>query len=70
MVLIRLLVLQGLVFNVHITAKHVSGKLNRISDQLSRNRTEQMHRENPGRFTATPTPLPEQLWPIQKIWCN
>ena len=68
MVLIRLIVLQGLLFNAKISAKHVSGKLNRISDQMSCNKLELMHRENPNVFRLAPKPIPEHLWPIFKIW--
>ena len=59
MVLIRLIVLKSMIHNVKIQAKHVAGKLNKYSDYLSRLQYQEFRK---------PSPIPEELWPIEKIW--
>ena len=71
MVLIRLLVLQGLLYNVKISAKHVLGKANTYSDLLSRHKYKQFRtlaRKEGKKFDNKPTPIPEEIWPMNKIW--
>ena len=71
MVLIRLLVEAGLKFNVRIFARHLSGKLNILSDSLSRLRLDKfwLQAQKEGRtFNAKSTRIPETIWPIDKIW--
>ena len=73
MVLIRIIVMQGLMFNVRISAKHVSGKLNRFSDLMSRMKYKEFRKlaRTTGRsFERQHTPIPECLWPMENIWLN
>ena len=71
MVLIRLLVLQGLILNIRIYARHVKGSLNFLSDSLSRlqfNRFKCLQDEHNKYFKLDPEPFPSDLWPMQKLW--
>ena len=71
MVLIRILVLKGLIENVRIFAKHVAGVKNVLADNLSRNRIDLFHKNCiilGKHMHSNPTPIPEAIWPIQKIW--
>ena len=69
MVLLRIIVLQGLVQNVRITAKHVPGKLNQISDSLSRQKMN-LFRQLTAELDFEPEPveIPSEIWPLSKIW--
>ena len=69
MVLIRKIVLHCLIWNVKIFAKFVPTKLNAIADSLSRfqnSRFADLTAEL--EMDTFPTPIPQQIWPIQKIW--
>ena len=71
MVLIRIIVLKGLLENVRIFAKHVPGELNGLADSLSREKFTVFHRlcaEQGRKFNQMPTPVPEAIWPVQKLW--
>ena len=71
MILIRIMVLKGMIHNVKITARHVPGVLNEISDSLSRNQPERFRAlTNSSPFDRYPTAIPEELWPVEKIWIN
>ena len=67
MVLIRMLVLESLVCNTRVFARYVKSKDNDKADALSRLQWD--------RFKALshdmndmPTPIPQQIWSIDKIW--
>ena len=68
MVLIRILVLQGLLNNVKITAKHIVGKSNILSDHLSRLRIDKFRQLTGDKYEAVHTPPPDKIWPMSKIW--
>ena len=71
MVLIRLLVLEGLTNNVRIRAKYIASVENIYSDALSRINLKKFHdkaRINGKIFDDNPTQIPEQIWPMSKIW--
>ena len=71
MVLMRILVLQGLIHNVKICAKHVVGVTNIYADNLSRlnyRKFRQLARKNNKQFNKKCTPMPETIWPLHKIW--
>ena len=68
MVLIRFIVLQELMNNVRVTAKHVTSKDNLISDLLSRKKYKQFRRITGTQYNIMPTEIPVELWPMQKIW--
>ena len=69
MVLICKIVLQSLINNVRIFAKHVPGKENRISDALSRLNFKEFGKYTEDlNFEEINTGVPEDLWPMEKIW--
>ena len=71
MVLLRLIILKGMINNVKITAKHVAGKLNKFSDLLSRMKYGEFRKQarlERKQFDKLPTKVPEELWPMSKLW--
>ena len=73
MVLLRFIVLQSLIHNVKITAKHIVGKFNIFPDLLSRlqyGKFRQIARKNGRMFTNKSREIPEVLWPMEKIWLH
>ena len=69
MVLIRIMVLQCLKHNCRVYAEHVSTEKNEIADSLSRlqfKRFKKLTRKL--NFEREPTPIPECIWPLNKIW--
>ena len=73
MKLIRMLVLRCLDLNLRIFVKHVSSKDNYLADSLSRIRLDHFWkkvREDEIRMNLVPDPLPEELWPVTKIWVD
>ena len=73
MVLIRLITLQGLIHNVRIFAKHVGTKDNGKADALSRlqfRRFWEIVEKSGTGMNHLPSTVPEEIWPIQKIWID
>ena len=68
MALLRILILKGMVENVRIFARHVRGKSNTICDMLSRNKIAQFRQLYGHDFEVEKTSVPQQLWPISKLW--
>ena len=70
MVLIRMIVLKGLLENVRIFAKHVKGTKNTLADSLSRNKIDYFHQlcKEGRQMSIVPEPVPEAIWPMQRIW--
>ena len=68
MVLLRIIVLEGLIRNVRIYAKHVKTKLNGKADALSRLQFKRFWRLSGDNMDAFPSSIPEEIWPINKIW--
>ena len=67
MVLIRIIVLECMVHNVHLTAEWISTGDNGKADALSRLDWKRFNKLGPD-MDAHPTPVPLELWPIDKIW--
>ena len=67
MVLIRMITLQGLLQNVRIYAKHVRSENNSLADALSRLKLSLFHKLGPHMDTY-PEDIPEEIWPLRKIW--
>ena len=67
LVLLRILILFGLKHNIRVYAKYVSSRNNRRSDLLSRLKIQTFKQENPDAYDQ-PTPIPEHIWPIEKLW--
>ena len=69
MVLIRLITLKGLEENVRIFAKHVRSKDNGLSDAISRRDFNRFRRLGP-HMDEWPLKVPDEIWPMNKIWMN
>ena len=73
MVLIRIIVMELMIRNVHVEMEHVRSEDNDLADSLSRMKMKQFWKdirrkklsikEHPGR-------IPSQIWPMQKIWID
>ena len=70
MVLIRILVLKCMVENIRVYCKHVRGIDNKISDALSRGRIAHFKRKYGAIYQEKPDEIPEEMWPISKVWMN
>ena len=69
MVLIRKLVLKSLIENVRIYATYIKSEDNVASDLLSRLKIEKFLSLKDS-WDSKPTSVPEDLWPIEKLWKN
>ena len=67
MVLIRLIVLEGLVWNVKIRAKFVGTKSNGKADALSRLDLKRFRRLD-SAMNVLPLPIHDDLYPMTKVW--
>ena len=71
MILIRMMVLKMMENNTKITAKHVLGEQNKFADHLSRMRYKEFRalaRKQGKKFNNKPDPIPDELWPMEKIF--
>ena len=66
--LLRILILKGMVENVRIFSKHLPRKFNQNSDWLSKGEIAKFKAANAGLIDETETNIPEELWPVSKIW--
>ena len=67
--LIRMVELVNLKFNRRVFVKYVQSQKNELADALSRMDLDSFFRKA-GKIELEPMPIPEQLWPVQKIWIN
>ena len=67
MKLVRILVLESLIHNVRVYAKYIKSKENTASDLLSRMRIREF-KQLKSSWEREPTALPEELWPINKLF--
>ena len=67
MVLIRIIPLMSMTKNVRVFAKYVTSKDNAKADALSQLNFSKFWALDPG-MSPNPTKLPDDLWPISKIW--
>ena len=71
MVLIHIIVLHCLVHNVKIYAKYIKSSKNEIADSLSHFQMKHFNQLTHNKaFNSQPTAVPEELWPITKIWLH
>ena len=71
MVLIRMIVLKGLTENVRVFAKHVKGVDNNLADSLSRDKIayfKWLCSKQDKAINNQPIPIPQVLWPMDKLW--
>ena len=69
MFLLRLVVLEGLARNVKIKVKYVKSKDNDKADALSRMQFKRFRRLAP-KMDMRPTPIPDIIWPLSKLWID
>ena len=68
MKLLRMLTLNNLKYDRRVFAKHIKGSKNNLSDSLSRLKFKKFFREAPTNVNKYPDKLPNELWPLSKIW--
>ena len=71
MVLIRKLILHCLIHNIKINVQHLPSCQNGIADSLSRfemKRFAKITEQNNLVMEESPTPIPDSIWPFDKIW--
>ena len=69
--LLRLIVLNGLKNNFRVFTKYISTSDNFLSDALSRGKIAKFHRKAKEiglQVNLVPDGIPEELWPIEKVW--
>ena len=67
MVILRLLTLNGLLYNRRLAATYVNTKTNGLSDSLSRNQLRRFRELGPA-MNQNPDAISQDIWPIHKIW--
>ena len=71
MVLIRVIVMKSLEYNFRIFAEHISSEDNKIADSLSRLQFSRFKKlKKRYGLNDNPEPLPNEVWPIEKIWID
>ena len=66
---IRLLTLKSLELNTRVFVRHVRTEDNEIADSLSRDQMQRFKRLTEKlQVNNSPDQIPEDLWPIDKIW--
>ena len=61
--------LHSLIHNVRVYAKYVKSKDNEVSDSLSRLDWVRFNKLKAKKnLNDEPMPVPEQIWPMSKIW--
>ena len=68
MKLIRVIVLESMIHNVRVFARHVKGFLNTESDLLSRRKFFRFRQITQGRYDSESAQVPAELWPLDKVW--
>ena len=68
MYLLRLLTLDNLVHNIQIFFKYVDTKSNSRTDALSHLKFEEFFNIVGDQVDCEPTPIPEAIWPLSKLW--
>ena len=70
MLLIRILVLQSLLHNVVVNACYVKSELNFLAEALSRRKFKLFRHWAGDDVNHLPCKIPEQLWPMNKLWMD
>ena len=66
--LIRIIVLESMKYNVRVFANYVNTKANLLADSLSRGKFAEFHALTQGTYVNGNEGVPDQLWPISKIF--
>ena len=69
MVLIRIIVLESMIQNVRVFAKYVKSKDNGKADALSRLNFDKFFELGPD-MNELPESIPDQIWPLDKMWLH
>ena len=70
MVLIRLITAESILRNVRIFARYVGTKDNGKADALSRLDFVRFRKLSGSVMNEFPTQIPQDIWPMSKIWLN
>ena len=70
MVLVRMIVLESLVYNTRVFARYVKSKDNEKADAISRLQWSRFWKIAGNSVNRHPTAVPECMWPMQKIWLD
>ena len=68
MTLVRILVLHSMKMNTRIFMKYIKSKCNNFADNLSRLKLSKFRRTGCGKFEIEPTNIPDEIWPLEKVW--
>ena len=68
MVLVRIVVMFQMIHNIRIYANYVKTELNGPADSLSRLKISKFKRLVGSNIDEEPTNIPEDIWPMSKIW--
>ena len=67
MVLIRVIALESMIRNVRVYAKYITTKNNEKADSISRLEFKRFRKIDP-EMNVFPKEIPEELWPVEKLW--
>ena len=70
MVLIRIITLTALQNNTRVFAQHIRTEKNKLADSLSRLKLKAFFELAPSTVDKAPLIIPDELWPIEKIWVD
>ena len=70
MMLLRLLVLNGLIYNRRVLVKYIKSKKNILADSLSHQKFEVFWKHAPANTKRFPERLPPMLWLLSKLWIH
>ena len=70
MILLRLVTLESMTHNVRIFAKYIKSEDNFLADALSRGQMLWLWRHALETMNKVQTPIPQVLWPVQKLFSN
>ena len=68
MKLIRIMALSGLKYNYRVWVKFVPSKQNILADSLSRLDFSRFWKHASSSMELQPCPLPQEIWPMEKVW--
>ena len=68
MYLLRMLVVNNLLHNRRVFAKHIRTEKNILADSLSRMDLTRFWKNAPSTMRRQPDPKPDSIWPPNKIW--
>ena len=70
MVLIRMIVLKSMIHNVRIFARYVASKDYLFADSLSCLKYDYFRKKSKDKYECLPTSVPDNMWPMRRLWCK